>query len=151
MSGLTDDQIARPSRLPNWTVGHVLSHLARNADGHSRRLEGALVGKDVPKYSGGRQQRANEIDDGAARPAADVVADLVASQRRLEDLFAESSAAGWPHPQPFGDTSYGPQGCPSHRLREIEMHHLDLGLGYTPASWPDEYVDWELEILLSTV
>ncbi|TNC49938.1 maleylpyruvate isomerase N-terminal domain-containing protein [Mumia zhuanghuii] len=148
---LTDDQIGRPCRLPGWSVGHVLSHLARNADGHSRRLEGALKGRDVPKYAGGSEQRAKEISDGAARPAAELIADLAASQRRLEDLFTEMSAAGWPNPHLVGDTSYGPRGCPSHRLREIEMHHVDLGLGYTPTSWPDEYVEWELEVLLSTV
>jgi maleylpyruvate isomerase len=151
VSGVTDDQVSRPCRLPGWTVGHVLSHLARNADGHSRRLEGALAGRDVPKYEGGSEQRAKEIADGAVRPAAEIVADLVASQRRLDDLFTESSVAGWPSPHLVGDTSYGPQGCPSHRLREIEMHHVDLGLGYQPTSWPDEYVGWELNVLLNTV
>jgi maleylpyruvate isomerase len=30
--GLTDEMVNRPSRLPDWTVGHVLAHLARNAD-----------------------------------------------------------------------------------------------------------------------
>jgi Mycothiol maleylpyruvate isomerase N-terminal domain len=44
-----DDEIARrPSRLPGWTVGHVVTHLARNADGHVRRLEGALRGLRFP-------------------------------------------------------------------------------------------------------
>ena len=35
---------------PGWTVGHVLAHLARNADGHTRRLEGALKGREVARY-----------------------------------------------------------------------------------------------------
>ena len=26
------------------------------------------------------------------------------------------------------------------RWREIEVHHADLGLGYTPADWPDDLV-----------
>jgi maleylpyruvate isomerase len=26
------------------------------------------------------------------------------------------------------------------RWREVELHHVDLGLGYTPADWPDEFV-----------
>lgn len=151
VSGLTDDQMPRPSLLPTWSVGHVLTHLARNAEGHSRRLQGALLNEDVPKYAGGSEQRAQEIEDGADRPAAEVLADLEASQRRLENLFTESSNAGWPNPQLAGDASYGPRGCPSHRLREIEMHHVDLGLGYAPANWPDEYVAWDLDVLLSTV
>jgi len=37
------------------------------------------------------------------------------------------------------------------RLEEVEMHHLDLGLGYQPADWPDDYVAWALPRLLATV
>lgn len=37
------------------------------------------------------------------------------------------------------------------RLREIEMHHVDLGLGYEPSDWPEDYVTWELPMLLATV
>ena len=42
-------------------------------------------------------------------------------------------------------------GCPAHRLCEVEVHHVDLGLGYTPADWPEEYVAWDLPVLLATV
>jgi hypothetical protein len=30
IEGLSDDQARGPSRLPNWTMGHVLTHIARN-------------------------------------------------------------------------------------------------------------------------
>ena len=33
------------SRLPGWTVGHVLTHLARNADALRNMIEGAAVGE----------------------------------------------------------------------------------------------------------
>ena len=77
---LTDEQVRLPSRLPGWTVAHVLTHLARNADGHVRRLEGALRGQDLPRYPGGCQ-RDGEIDEGARRSAVYIVADLDAAQR----------------------------------------------------------------------
>ena len=32
IEGLTDDQAREPSLLPGWSRGHVLTHLARNAD-----------------------------------------------------------------------------------------------------------------------
>jgi maleylpyruvate isomerase len=35
-----------------------------------------------------------------------------------------------------------------HRWREVELHHVDLGLGYLPADWPQPYVDRELSISL---
>jgi maleylpyruvate isomerase len=35
---------SEPSRLPDWTVGHVLTHLARNADSMVRVLAAAERG-----------------------------------------------------------------------------------------------------------
>lgn len=31
------------------------------------------------------------------------------------------------------------------------MHHVDLALSYTPADWPEEYIAWDLEVVLDTV
>lgn len=76
---LTDECVRAPSLLPNWTVGHVLTHLARNADAHARRLSGALRGLDVPKYESGQEQRRREIEDGATRSSGEIIADLNAS------------------------------------------------------------------------
>lgn len=151
VTGLTDDQVRSPSRLPGWSIGHVLSHLTRNADGHARRLGGALRGEDLAKYPGGRPRRDEEINRGAARPAAEIVADLAASQERLDVLLADSAAAGWPNSHFLGDTDYPVSACPAHRLREVEMHHVDLGIGYEPSDWSDEYVGWELPVVLAGV
>ena len=151
MEGITDEQAASPSRLPEWTIGHVLTHVARNADGHVRRLEGALRGENVPRYAGGSAQRIDEIDEGAPRPAADIVADLDDSQRRLELVWDRSVAAGWPHAELLGDDHWPTTASPVRRLREIEMHHVDLGLSYEPSDWPEDYVAWELPMLLATV
>lgn len=40
-AGLCDAAVRAPSRSPGWTVGHVLTHVARNADSHVRRTEAA--------------------------------------------------------------------------------------------------------------
>lgn len=148
---VTDKDVRALSLLPGWTVGHVLTHLARNADAHARRLSGALRGQDVPKYAGGTGQRRSEIDDGAGRSAEEIVADLGTSVSHLEEVFAQCEAAGWPNGHFLGGGQYGAAGCPAHRLREVEMHHVDLALGYTPQDWPDEYVAWDLPGLLATV
>ncbi len=151
VAGLASEDVRSPSLLPGWTVGHVLTHLARNADAHARRLSGALRGEDVPKYSGGAGQRRDEIDEAAGRPAQEIVAGLRASVAGLEEVFGRCSAAGWPNGHFLGGGSYGAAGCPAHRLREVEMHHVDLGLGYSPLDWPEEYVAWDLPVLLATV
>ena len=54
---LSDDQVRQPSVLPGWTVGHVATHIARNAEGHMRMLEAASRGEVGAMYPGGREQR----------------------------------------------------------------------------------------------
>lgn len=145
-----DDATARqPSRLPGWTVGHVLTHIARNADGHINRLEGALRGEDVPRYPGGMPERDRDIEAGAARPAGELAADVTESAHRLEALWTRCVEAGWPNSHFLGHDHFPTPGSPLRRLREVEMHHVDLGLGYELADWPDLYVDWELAQALS--
>ena len=31
------------------------------------------------------------------------------------------------------------------RIREVEIHHVDLGVGYSPAAWPAPFVTRELD------
>lgn len=140
VGSLTAEDVRSPSLLPGWTVGHVVIHLARNADAHARRLSAALRGEDVPKYSGGDSQRRDEIDGAARHPAQEIMADLLASVAALEQVFSRCSTAGWPNGHFLGGGNYGAAACPAHRLREVEMHHVDLGLGYSPLDWPEEYV-----------
>lgn len=148
---ITDGQARGPSRLPGWTVGHVMTHLARNADGHSVRLEGALRGEDVPRYPGGDAEREAGIEAGAGRPAAELAADLDGAQRRLETVWRRSAEAGWPHRELQGGDRWETPASPIRRMAEVEFHHADLGLGYGPDDWPEEYVEWQLDILLASV
>ncbi len=132
-------------------MAHVLTHLARNADGHARRLEGALQGKDVPRYAGGSDQRNREIEEGASRTPEELVRDLEESAQRLEAVWARSEHAGWPNAQMMGDDHFPTTGSPLRRLREVEVHHVDLGLGYHVTDWPDAYVQWDLPSTLVRV
>jgi maleylpyruvate isomerase len=33
----------------------------------------------------------------------------------------------------------------SHHLRNVEVHHVDLGIGYGAPDWPPEFVEGELD------
>jgi maleylpyruvate isomerase len=44
IAGLTDDQARAPSLLPGWSVGHVLTHIARNGDSYVRMTPEAWAG-----------------------------------------------------------------------------------------------------------
>ncbi len=144
VAAIDDATVRRPSRLPGWTIGHVLTHIARNADGHTRRLEGALNGIEVPRYPGGPAERDRDIEAGAARTARQLYEDIDESAKHLEAAWERSAAAGWPNAQLLATDRFPTTGSPVRRLREVEVHHVDLGLEYEVTDWPKEYVEWEL-------
>jgi maleylpyruvate isomerase len=146
-----DDRTARaPSILPGWSVGHVLTHIARNADGMLNLVTWAVTGEPTPMYPS-FEARGEAIEAGAGRPAEVLVADVRDSAARLreglEDLAAAGPEAldrllvfGAPPPGTAADTPA--RVLPYARLREVEIHHVDLGLAsYTPADWPDAFVE----------
>jgi maleylpyruvate isomerase len=142
IDGLTDEQARRPSLLPDWTVAHVLTHLARNADSVVRRLDGAARGVIVDQYPGGAAGRADEIETGADRPAAELVADVAATCAAVEVACDTVPPDAWANLT----RGVGGEEVPAHavvfsRWREVEIHHADLGLGHSPADWPADLVD----------
>jgi maleylpyruvate isomerase len=151
VDGLDDATVARPSRLPGWTVGHVVTHLARNADSHVRMIDGALDGEVADQYEGGAEGRAAEVETGAGRPAAEQLADLVASIEALEAAWTRASTEVWG--QGFGRSTRGEllscADLPFRRWREVEVHHADLGLDLDHTSWTAAYVDTELPLTLA--
>ena len=148
---MTDDVVASPSNLPHWTVGHVLTHIARNAEGHTLRLRAALDSIDTARYPGGSDQRNREIAVSTARRARDIVDDVLSTQAQLEAVWSQHVAAHWPYSHLLGADTWPTTESPARRLREIEMHHVDLGLGYLPTQWSKQYVDWDLSNLLETL
>jgi maleylpyruvate isomerase len=128
--------IGAPSRLPGWTVGHVLSHVARNADGQTNLLTWARTGVETPMYASA-QARAAGIEDGAARPLREQIEDIKAAHERFADAGAAMPAAAWTVVLPA--TGLPAAAVPWSRLREVEVHHVDLGDRYTPADWSDAF------------
>ncbi|MEV6300867.1 maleylpyruvate isomerase family mycothiol-dependent enzyme [Actinoplanes sp. NPDC051861] len=134
--GLDDGAVAEPSALPGWTVGHVLTHVARNADGMTNLLTWARTGVETPMYPSPEARTAG-IEAGAARPLAEQVADIRDAHERFADAAAAMPASAWAvQLPPIGQSAAG---VPWARLREVEVHHVDLARGYTPADWPDAF------------
>jgi maleylpyruvate isomerase len=133
LAGLQDDTARQPSLLPGWTVGHVLTHIARNADSVVWRLEGAAAGELRDQYPGGLTQRAGDIDDGAGRPAVELVLDVQRTSDAVARIMADLRPAAWDAPS---RTSKGAvetsRDAALSRWREVVVHHGDLGLGPVP-------------------
>ena len=85
---LDPGSIGDPSLCPGWTRGHVLTHIARNADALLGLVTNATTGSSTPMYAS-PDARDADIEAGAGRPLAEQVADLESSAGR----FAEAAAA----------------------------------------------------------
>lgn len=128
-----------PSRLPGWTIGHVLTHVARNADSHHRLLDG------LSQYEGGAESRAADIEAGAGRSFDALVADVRDAIWRLEQRWA--GQADWSGSAHASRGEVRRTDLPFMRWRETDIHHTDLALGYDFADLPAEYVRLELRRL----
>lgn len=140
LEGLTDDDVGNPSRLPDWTVGHVATHIARNADGHVHMFEAAVRGDVGLMYPGGRAQRTNDIEAGAQRSAIEIAADVATSAARLEATWAAMSHQAWSGQGMTIAGEVAMRDMPFIRWREVAVHHADLGIGYSWSDWDDQYV-----------
>lgn len=127
-----DETAARePSLLPGWSRGHVLTHLARNADSLANSAAGALLGRPLPRYLS-TQQRDQDIEAGSNRPADQLLADLATSSGRMLALLGTAASTPPDVQQPDGRGGTVRIGeLPWLRLREVVYHHVDLDLGYS--------------------
>jgi maleylpyruvate isomerase len=148
---LDEAGVRGPSRLDGWTIGHVLTHLARNADSHTRMLTAALRGDAVEQYAGGRRERAGAIDGGADRPVSELRDDVHRSTAELEAAWAAMTPVSWDGNGLSHGRPWPCRAMPYFRWREVEIHHVDLGTGYDASDWPEEYVRRELPLTLATV
>jgi maleylpyruvate isomerase len=152
IDGLTDEWALQPSSLPGWTRGHVLTHIARNADGIVRLLDGAARGEMVEQYSGGVDGRTAAIEAGARRPADQLIEDVRSSSELVERSFAGLPNGAWDNPvRTVRGVEFPAHFVVFHRWREVETHHVDLNLGHTPADWPRPMVAGWLELELPTL
>ncbi len=148
VDGLTAPACREPSLLPGWTRGHVLTHVARNADAVTNLVLAAVTGDGRPMYPGGPDSRDREIEDGAGRQLGDLRLDLAESAERLLAAFADFPAEARERQVVMrsGATAYGWE-LPRIRTREVEIHHVDLDAGYGPDDWDPEFAARTLDQL----
>jgi maleylpyruvate isomerase len=138
---IDDATVRHPSLLPGWTVGHVLTHLARNADSHVRRAEAAARGEMIDQYPGGWAGRTAEIEAGAARSAAELVSEAHTASARCEHAWAAAPPDAWNVISRDASGRERPlHELPGRRWQEVEVHLVDLGIGITWRDWPDDFV-----------
>ncbi|GAA5209146.1 maleylpyruvate isomerase family mycothiol-dependent enzyme [Streptomyces thinghirensis] len=136
---LDNASVTESSRLPGWTRGHVLAHLARNADALVNVFEGR------PMYVSGEARDA-DIERDAPRPLDAQLADVRESAARLQDAWAVPGDWSRTVELRNGITDSASR-VPFRRWVEVELHHVDLGIGYELEDLPAEFTERETEFL----
>ncbi|UUU21201.1 maleylpyruvate isomerase family mycothiol-dependent enzyme [Streptomyces sp. DSM 40750] len=138
-AALDNAAVTEPSRLPGWTRGHILAHLARNADA----LVNVLEGRSMYVSEGARDA---DIERDAPRPLEAQLADVRESANRFQD--AASASADWSRTVELrnGVTDSASR-VPFRRWIEVEIHHVDLGIGYELEDLPQEFTQREINFL----
>lgn len=140
VTSLGDDVDPRtPSRLPDWSIGHVMTHIARNADGLLSMMDGG------PQYPHGRDGRNADIEAGATRRWPELVDDVVARSAAVEAVVLACTDWSGTVGMIAGDLAKAQ--IPVLRQREVEVHRVDLGLGYEFADMPPDYVRRDLRVM----
>jgi maleylpyruvate isomerase len=148
VDALRDDEVTGPTLLPEWHRGHLLTHVARGADSLGRLLEWARTGVEQEQYASA-EARAAEIQSGSRRSVDELAADIARTAATFEQAVRSLPDAAW-------SVEVLPRtGEPSTadrlvfiRLRELEMHHVDLAAGYTFADIPPEVATLVIDDIL---
>lgn len=136
------DDVTAPSLCTGWTRGHVLTHLARNAEGIAGLCRAAVDDTGEPMYPSD-QARDADIEAGAGRDPATQAQDVRATDRLVAAQLARLRPE---HTSRRLERTPGgrllPAGVlPFMRLREVVYHHVDLDAGFGFADVEPELVE----------
>jgi maleylpyruvate isomerase len=136
VDGLDGDEWRAPSLLPGWTRAHVVAHLALNAEGLARVLHGVVSDEPAAMYDSD-EKRDSDINDLARAEPGEIRDRLLGGTTVLHDAFAALPEDAWASrvERTPGGRSMRSASLPSMRLRELEIHHVDLATGYSTKDW----------------
>jgi maleylpyruvate isomerase len=150
LAPLVDHDFRAPSLLPRFTRGHVVTHLANKARAHAWLFGGPAVGEVRRLHPAGYDADA-AADLGAGRSATELRTDLEGSFDLLEAAWIALDARSW---NELGEMTAGPRNMVeiiAHHLRNVEVHHVDLDVGYLASDWPTQFIEGELAKRLRTL
>ncbi len=141
---LDDDEMREPSLLPGWSRARVIAHLAHKTASHVAVFEGALVGETPNQYPEGQAVAEAETETWSHRSVGELRRLLADGFTALEGAWARLPDAAW---LGSGMSSAGERSMiefVDRHMRDVFVHHVDLGIGYVAADWPTAFVTTEL-------
>jgi len=140
VDGLDDTALAGPSALPGWSRAHVVAHLALNSEGLAGVLEARARRETATMYASD-EDRNRDIEELAVADPSVLRERFLAGTTLFVDAVEALPDEYWT--ESFERTPGGRRihysAIPGMRLREVEIHHVDLDAGFTPAGWSDAF------------
>jgi maleylpyruvate isomerase len=150
IDSLPEDAWRATSLLPGWTVSHVVAHLALNAEGLAGALVGVVEGEPVTMYRS-QEDRDADVEKLAAAPPDELRQRAMGSVTQVAAAIAAlpaDLAGATIERTPGSGRTFAAGAVGWMRLREVEIHHADLGpdaAAYSPADWSQEFTERLLE------
>lgn len=140
VEGMDQGDVNGATLLPEWNRRHLLAHLAANAEALGNLVRWAATRIETPMYAS-PQERAEGIEAGARRPAAELLAWVSSSATALEEAMAELTGQQWAQPvvTAQGRTVSATE-LPWMRSRELFVHAVDLDNGVTFGDLPADFL-----------
>jgi maleylpyruvate isomerase len=147
------------SLLPGWTRAHLVAHLALNAYAIAGALRSLVADEDDdpdaeprPMYESD-EARAADIAELATADPAELRARLMAGTTILDEAVSAVPDDAWDVriERTPGGRQIRASAFPAMRLRELEIHHVDLDAGYATAQWSPEFADHLLDAMAKRV
>jgi len=152
VDGFHGDDWGTPSLLRDWSRASVVAHLTLNAEAMARALRGVVAPPDeeTPRTMyDSDDQRAEDIAELATHDPSEIRARLLGATTALQEAVAAVPDDRWEtriERTPGGRTMRA-AAFPGMRWRELEIHHVDLGAGYTTADWSREFAEHLLDAM----
>ena len=156
VDGFHGDDWQAPSLLPGWTRAHVVAHLALNAEGLARGLRGVVAADpaDEPRTMyDSDEKRDSDIAELAAAEPNDIRDRLLGGTTIFHEAVGALPEDAWEErvERTPGGRTMRADAFPGMRLREMEIHHVDLDAGYTTADWSVEFAEHLLDAMAKRV
>jgi maleylpyruvate isomerase len=152
VDGFQGDDWSAPSLLPGWTRSHVVAHLALNAEGLARALRGLVadVEDDQPRTMyDSDDKRDSDIAELAEADPTELRDRLLAGTTAFLDAMASVPPTEWEGriERTPGGRTMPTASLPGMRLREVEIHHVDLAAGYARSEWSSDFAELLLDAM----
>lgn len=140
LAAIDDDGFTKPSRLPGWTIAHLVAHFALNAQALGNLVTWARTGVQTPMYAS-REQRDADIEAGGAKPAGELRRWSAEASARLFESLSELTDEQWQTTvQSRTGREFPATEIPWLRSREVMVHTIDLGGRVGFAELPEDFL-----------